>query len=264
MAADIKASLKKYLPHVLKAKEDNLSEADTSMRLVKIFEDVLGYDALSEITKEKQIKSKYVDIAIKINNVIKYLVEVKAADVALREKHIDQAISYAANSNIKWVLLSNGVEWNLYHLSFDEGIETELAFSVNLETDNIDKAVAFIGLLHRQSIMRGGLEEFWQQKVALNPGSIGRAIFTEDVIKYIRKEIKRKEGISIDIEDLGKAMHSMFSQEVREQIGPFKIKKKKKIKTLKVDAHETMVDIEDESDEKEEGKKIDTPDITPQ
>lgn len=251
MAVDIKANLKKYLPHLLKAREDNLSEADTSMRLVKIFEDILGYDALSEITKEKQIKSKYVDIAIKINNAIKFLVEVKAADVALKERYIEQATNYAANSNIKWVLLTNGVEWNLYHLYFEEGIEAELAFSVNLETDSIDKAASLLGLLHRQSIIKGDLEEFWQQKVALNPGSIGRAIFTEVVMKFIRKEIRRKEGIPIDIEDLGKAIHSMFSQEVREQIGPFKIKRKKKIKADKADSNDAS-----------ENEKEDTPNQT--
>jgi hypothetical protein len=48
-------SAKKYLPHLLKAQDDNLNEADTVQRIVKVFEDVLGYDALSEITREMEI-----------------------------------------------------------------------------------------------------------------------------------------------------------------------------------------------------------------
>lgn len=54
MAVDIRKDLKKFLPHLLKAQEDNLNEADTIQRLVKFFEDVLGYDAMTEITQEKR------------------------------------------------------------------------------------------------------------------------------------------------------------------------------------------------------------------
>lgn len=49
MAVDIRRSLKKFVPHLLAARDENLNEADTVQRLVKFFEDVLGYDAMSEI-----------------------------------------------------------------------------------------------------------------------------------------------------------------------------------------------------------------------
>ncbi|HUZ07020.1 MAG TPA: type I restriction enzyme HsdR N-terminal domain-containing protein, partial [Candidatus Paceibacterota bacterium] len=123
MKINILHQLKKYLPHMLKAQEDNLNEADTVQRIVKVFEDVLGYDALSEITREMEIKSKYVDLTIKIESVIKFLVEAKSAATVLRDRHIEQGERYAAEGNIQWVLLTNGVMWNLYHLTFDEGIE---------------------------------------------------------------------------------------------------------------------------------------------
>ena len=42
MATDIKRALRKYLPHLQKAKADNLNEADTVQRLVKVFEEVPG------------------------------------------------------------------------------------------------------------------------------------------------------------------------------------------------------------------------------
>lgn len=93
MAIDIIKPLKKYLPHLLKAQEDNLNEADTLQRIVKVFEEVFGYDVLTEVTREKQIRDKYVDLAIKIDGVTKLLVEVKAAGITLRDRHIDQADS---------------------------------------------------------------------------------------------------------------------------------------------------------------------------
>jgi hypothetical protein len=91
MAIDIRKPLKKLLPHLLQAKADNLNEADTVMRIIKFFEDVLDYSAMSEITRESNIKDKYVDLAIKIDGRIRLLVEVKSAGTILRDRHIEQA-----------------------------------------------------------------------------------------------------------------------------------------------------------------------------
>ncbi len=224
----IKRSLKKILPHLLEAQEQNLNEADTVHRIVKVFEDVLGYNTLDEITRETQIRSKYVDVALKIDDVIRLLVEVKRAGVTLRDRHIEQAYSYASRNNFTWVLLTNGVVWNLYHLTFEEGIEYERAFSVDLRKDDLDKVVASISVLHRNCIKSGGLDDFWQHQLALSPISIGKGIFHEDVLRNIRKEVRRGAGILIDTEDLAVAIRGMLSQETREQIGPMKIRRSRR------------------------------------
>src|SRR5437867_4244805 len=129
MASDISKALKHYVPILLQAQRDNMNEADTVQRLVKVFEDVLGYDSLSEISREAEVKNKYVDVTLKIDGVVRLLVEAKAAGVVLRDRHIDQAQAYASRNNFQWVLLTNCVTWNLYHLTFEEGIEYERAFS---------------------------------------------------------------------------------------------------------------------------------------
>jgi predicted type IV restriction endonuclease len=229
MAIDIRRPLKKLLPHLLKARDDNLNEADTLQRITKLFEEVLGYDPLVEITRETQVKDKYVDVAIKIDSAIRLLVEAKSAATVLRDRHIEQAQHYAAQANIPWVLLTNGVIWNLYHLSFEEGIEYVRVFSADLAEDDIDKAAEYLALLHRQSVKKGELEEYWDHRAALSPDSIGRALFTEEALKFIRREIRRRHGMLIDEEDLAAAIHGMLSTEAREQIGPLKIRRRRKV-----------------------------------
>ncbi|MDP3936690.1 MAG: type I restriction enzyme HsdR N-terminal domain-containing protein, partial [Deltaproteobacteria bacterium] len=156
MGLNIRRSLRKFLPHLLQAQEDNLNEADTVQRLIKVLEEVLGYDALTEISREAQLKGKYIDIALKIDGVVKLIVEAKAAGVTLRERHIEQAEQYASKNNFEWVLLTNGVVWNLYHLTFDEGIESVLAFSADLSSEgDFDAAAKSLALLNRQSIKKG-------------------------------------------------------------------------------------------------------------
>jgi len=228
MPVDIRKPLKKLLPHLIKGKEDNLNEADTVQRIIKMFEEVLGFDAMTEITRETQVKDKYVDVAIKLDGATRLLIEAKAAGVILRDRHIEQAQHYAAEGNMPWVILSNSVTWNLYHLSFEEGIEYVRVFSVDLSVDPIDQAAELLGLLHRQAIKKGELEVYWEHHVALSPESIGRALFTEGSLKLIRREIRRREGVLIDEEDLVKAIHGMLSTEAREQIGPPRVRRKPK------------------------------------
>jgi len=226
----IKGSLKKYVPFLLQAHEQNLNEADTAQRLVKIFEEVLGYDPMSEISREALIKSKYVDFAIKVDGAVKFLVEIKAAGVELRDRHTDQARSYAAEGNIPWVLLTNGTTWIFYHLTFTEGIELDRAFSTSLLDDTGEQVCEYLGLLHRESIRKGLHEVFWQRRSALSPSSLGRALFNESVIGMIRRGIRKEEGISVDEESLVTALKDLFSADAREQIGPVKIRHRRRKK----------------------------------
>jgi predicted type IV restriction endonuclease len=229
MSADLKRALKKFLPHLLQGKADNLNEADTLQRIIKVFEDVLGYSTLSEITRESAIKDKFVDLAIKIDGTIRILVEAKAADVILRDRHIEQAERYAAEGNHKWVVLTNGTAWNLYHLTFDEGIEYEKLFSIDLcSEDAIDAHADCLALLHRQSVKKGRLDGHWAERAALSPVSVAKILFSEELLRMIRRDIRRREGISIDEEDIATAVHEMMSTEAREIMGPMKIRRKRK------------------------------------
>lgn len=86
-----------------------------------------------------------------------------------------------------------------------------------------------LGLLHKKSIKNGDHEDFWKKRLALSSASIGKALFKENIILAIRREIRKQEGLFIDEEDLAKSIHEMFIPEVREQLGPVKIRRKRKI-----------------------------------
>jgi len=230
MSIDIRKSLKRFAPHFLQARTDGLNEADTVLRLCRFFEEVLGYDGLQDISREAQLKNKYIDICLKIDGRVRLLVEVKAADQQLRDRHIEQCQTYASQNNFRWVLLTNGVDWHLYHLTFEEGIEYERAFVVTLDNkDSLDDAAEKLSILHKQSIRKGELEEFWGKTAALCAGSIGKVLFSESVLRLIRRGIRRDTGLLIDPEDLGKSLHDMLCKEALEQIGPLRIRKRRRI-----------------------------------
>lgn len=226
---DIKKSLRKFLPHLLDAKTGQLREAETVQRIERFFEHVLDYDGLADISREAQIKGKYCDLAIKIDGTVAFLVEAKACCEPLRDRHVDQAQQYASKANIRWVVLINGLDWRLYHLTFEEGIDYEVAFEVNLEKpEEFDAACEKLALLHKASVKKGALEDYWKQKTALGPASISCGLFHEETLRVIRRWIRKKEGFLVDTEDLGKSIHGMLSTEARELIGPFRMQRKRR------------------------------------
>lgn len=233
MPVDVYKALKKISPDLIKAKDENLNEANTRELIIKVFEDVFGYEITTEITLELPIKGKYADIAIKINDKPRLLIEVKAAYIKLNDNHIYQAEWYASHEKeCRWVILTNGITWNLYYITCDGNVGNELAFSVDL-TDNIDKAADSLNLLHRQSIINNSLEDYWKTRVALSPESIGKALSTKDILFHIRRVIRKNEGILIHPEDLFNAIKDMFSLEAKERMGPIRIHQPRKKKDEK-------------------------------
>lgn len=230
MVPNIRSPLKKFARHFNALRSAKANESDTVARLRHFFEEVLGYDGVSDISSETELKGKYVDLCLKIDGSICLLVEAKAAAMELRVRHIDQAKHYASENGFRWVLLTNGVEWNLYHVSFNEedGIEYDPAFQISLADDRLDEAAEKLTLIHKRSIARGGLERYWERVSALCAASIGKALFYDGVLRVLRREIRRQCGVMIDPEDLAVALHEMLSQEARDEMGPLRIRKRRK------------------------------------
>ena len=237
MKPNIAPSLKKHLPTLLEAQKNKLNEADTSVRVLRIFEQVLGYDALKDISHETPVKYRYSDLAIKIESQTAFLVEVKAAAVKLSLRFVDQGNWYAANTNIKWVLLTNGVDWNLYHLTWDQalGIKSDLVFAVTLASETLARCADTLAILHRTSVKNGGHEAFWRKKNALNPASLGHMLFSEDVIRFLRRKVWQREKVTVEMEDVAEAIQSLFSDDAKQKIGPAKIRRLKPLSPVKSD-----------------------------
>ena len=96
------------------AKDRDVNESDTVSIVTDILADVFGYDKYLEVTSEFAIRGSYCDLAIKVKEKIQFLIEVKAIGIGLKQKHLKQAIDYAANHGVQWVLLTNGEMWKIY------------------------------------------------------------------------------------------------------------------------------------------------------
>lgn len=242
---DVLFQLRRFASAFREARDRQANESDTVMYLVKFFEEVLGYDSLKgEISKELSIKDRYCDVALKVDGEVKALVEVKAAGLkGLADKHIEQAENYASRAGLRWVVLTSGAEWRLYHLTFNEGegITHELAFEASLLTEvesDPDALWGKLSVLSRAAMRKDEIEEFWSHKKALSPSAIVRVLFHEDVLAVIRRELNRDAPARLDMDDVFKAVRDVLSKESLADAGDLGIRKKRRRrrKVLRTDA----------------------------
>jgi len=107
------------------AKDRDVNEADTVSVLNDIFGEVFGYDKYLEITSEFVIRGTYCDLAIKLEDKVQFLIEVKAIGIALKDGHIRQALDYGANHGVPWIILTNGIEWRVFRVRFEQPISVD-------------------------------------------------------------------------------------------------------------------------------------------
>jgi hypothetical protein len=185
---------------------------------------------LSHVTKEFQIKERFVDLAITIDSKVPFYIEVKSANTNLKESHIFQAESYASQSGVNWVVLTNGGEWQLYHLTFDKtGIEHTRIFTLNLINGDINQNADKLYYLSYEAIKKNALETYWEKCLSLQPVSIIKALFHEDTLSAIRREIRRKSNILIDEDELVDGIRKLLNPEIVTQYGEtIKISRKRR------------------------------------
>ncbi len=187
------ASLKNYQGIALSQKDRDVSEADTVTLVKDILAYVFGYDKYTELTSEQQIRGTYCDLAVKIDGKIKYLIEVKSAGMELNDSHLRQAINYAANQGIEWVVLTNAISWRLYRIKFGQPIDFELVTSfefpsVSLRNED-DQNKMF--LLCREGITNDAMGVYHQHTQLLNKFTVGQVIMSDAVVSVIRRELRR-------------------------------------------------------------------------
>jgi hypothetical protein len=212
VAERIIAGLKKYPKIVVAARDRDINEADTVVIVTDFLSEVLGFDKYSgEITTEFSIRGTYCDLAVKVDGKVLYLLEVKAIGLALKEGHLRQAVHYAADHGVDWVVLTNGATWNIYKVRFEKPIAHELVFSLDIASaqprdgDTIER----LFLLSKEGLAKSAIDAFREQKQACNPLLVGAVLMSEPIVTVLRRELRRiSPNARIDDEEVLNVMRN--------------------------------------------------------
>jgi len=194
-------TLKAYQAIVQNQKARDVSEADTVTVAKDILSEVFGFDKYAELTSEHNIRGTFCDLAVKIDNRLVLLIEVKAIGVELKEAHVKQAIDYAANQGCEWVVLTNAIEWRLYHVVFKKPIDKQeiTCFSLQAMNPKNGAAVERLCLRTREGFGKNALSEFRDRKDATSRYMLAAILLNSDPVRSaIKREIRRVSEISVD------------------------------------------------------------------
>lgn len=199
------SGIKRYQPILLAAKARDVGESDTVTVITDMLADVFGYDKYTEITSEYAIRSTYCDLAIKTDGTLQTLIEVKAIGLDLKDQHVKQAIDYATNEGVDWVLLTNGICWRVYRVIFSKPIDFELVVDLDFSSINA-RSQADLDMLYlwcKEGWQRSVLGDYHLQRQALSRFFVGAILQSEPVLDAIRRELRRvSPDVKIDNEQI--------------------------------------------------------------
>ncbi len=224
----LREALKNYKKRYLRKEFAKLDESATRIMTNNFLTDILGYKELEEIKTEYRIRSEYADYVIQLKRKKHFVVEVKSIDIDIGDKHLRQSLSYAANEGIDWILLLNGREIQLYRVNFGKPISTTLIFKINLlNNDDLKRAPELIDNLTKRAVERGQLETFWKRTNALNPNNLAKLLYSEEVVKRLRNDLKDQTGIYFQMEDVAASLCRIIVDPIEFPKPRLKVKKQR-------------------------------------
>ncbi len=208
-AQRLSASVPKFRKILGRAKERDVNESDTVTIITDMLEEVFGFDKYSDITREFGIQGTYCDLAIKTGKRVQYLVEVKAIGLELRESHLRQSVNYASREGVKWVVLTNGINWEIHRVHVDEKVQSERLFAFNILEMNPRKKEDqdLLFLLCKRGVQKDLISDFYEYRQSVNRYTIGALLLSDPILAVVRRELRRlKTGLNVDVEEIGEMM----------------------------------------------------------
>ena len=194
---------------VRQAKARDVNETDTVTVVKDILADVFGYDKYLEVTSEHQIRGTYVDLTVKVDGQIHFLIEVKAVGLDLKDAHAKQAVDYGANAGVEWVILTNGYTWRLYKIHFKKPIEAQLVNEFDFVDIDVrsESSLEQLFVLSKEGVSKSVLSDFFADHQATDKFSLAAVLLSETVLTLMRRELKRLHpDAKVGIEDLREAL----------------------------------------------------------
>jgi hypothetical protein len=179
------------------------NEGDTRLLVTDFLREGFGYDPYEDLTTEYQVRGEFADYGIRIDGDIIGFIEVKRVETKLAAKQLRQVELYAVNEGIEWAILTNGAQWQVFHLGTRTPIEIDLALDVDLlGEETLGQKAEELFYLTRESMKRGQIDELWQARRATAPKSLATVLVSEAVVEAVRKELRRKTGQRVEPDDL--------------------------------------------------------------
>lgn len=203
----VKAAVKRFSKPLADLVARDANEGDTRLLVTDFLCEGLGYDKYEHLTTEYEVKGDFADYGVRIDKDLVAFIEVKRCTTKLTTKHLRQVEMYAVNEGVEWLILTNGVTWQVYHVTGGLPVIIDLAFDVSLLGDlPLAEKAGQLFYISRESFKRRQIDELWKAKRASSPKSLAAAVVSPAIVDSIRKELRRTTGQNIDNAEIARLL----------------------------------------------------------
>lgn len=209
VAQRLASGLKRFQPIISSARARDVNESDTVMIVTDLLAELFGFDKYSDITSEKAIRGTYCDIVVRLEGTLRAIIEVKAVGIEFKTTHTKQAVDYAANEGVDWVILTNGMQWQVYRVIFGKPIDQQLVYQMNMLDLNPRAAadIETLYLLTKEGMQKSALDEHYARRQATDRFAIGAILLTDAVVGTVRRELRKlTPDVSISVDEVRKTL----------------------------------------------------------
>lgn len=194
----LKAAIRKFSKPLADLVSRDANEGDTRLLVTDLLCEGLGYDKYADLTTEYQVKGEFADYGVRIDKQFIAFIEVKRVTTKLDARHLRQVEMYAVNEGVEWIILTNGVNWKVYHLTAGLPVAIDLALDVNLlGEETLQHKTNELFYISKDSLKRRQIDELWKAKRATSPKSLAQVIASPNVVSAIQKELRRQTGHAV-------------------------------------------------------------------
>lgn len=197
----IKAALPKLKRTAKLYADRHEAEADTRLLVVDMLE-ALGWDQGTDLTGETRVRGDAMDFALSLKGNAVAAIEVKSSSVNLAERHLRQVEKYSADSGFEWMILTNGNQWQLYHLTYNRPLVVDLITTVDLFSDARPSVLAQeFAIFSKESFVKNFVGTKWETRIATSPEQLRSVLFSKEVVNAFRKQLRRKSGQLLPLDE---------------------------------------------------------------
>lgn len=205
VASRFTEQVNRFQPVLKNALDRDINESDTVKIVIDMLANIFGYDQYTEVTSEYAIRSTFCDLAVKIGEEVKFLIEVKSINTDLKDNHLRQAVNYGANEGIQWVILTNGIIWRAYNIRLRKAVETEMIFEYNFMDVNARKKEdqEMLFLLAKEGISKDVMAEYQERVKSVNKYVIASILLQKPGLDMLRRELRRlTPGLKVEFHEI--------------------------------------------------------------
>lgn len=115
---------------------------DGNDKVINVFKyivsNIFGFNEQKELINVPTVEMAYYYIGLKIENEIKYILEISSPTKNIQNDNLHKTIEYAMNNHIEWFVKTNGTFWDIYRNRCKQPDEYEKVCSMNFLELNLN------------------------------------------------------------------------------------------------------------------------------